>query len=376
MKDPSRKANKDDLSPGNFLSPGEQKPPGQTPGAPPANPNVNPNVNPKATPKDTIDFLNEQFHLYTDHFSKQFHLKIPKNVVKRVSDYRDTYFSYLKDSVYKSNICYLLQLLDYQLWLYRIFHPSLSLENAYFYQLLVTMGIGTEALCVAILLDPLLEENGRDRSLGGVREMHANLGSVIVKNSFQANLRALRQLQLIPEPLLETFESFRREIRNSVHIQNWEGRLYESLQYDYFRKKLDDYRKFLSVLNAEIKISHDAMKLEKVLLGDTILSAPPAEITLDSSDASESRQNRTSRSFSRYLGRIVQFQKKGGYGFIAMANGRQIYFHVSQLENLREKDVTLSMKVEFSIQTGKKGYEAAQITLYQENKPDHQEPNE
>jgi hypothetical protein len=48
-----------------------------------------------------------------------------------------------------------MQLLDYQIWLYKVFQPGLSLENAYFYQMLMTMGIITEALSTSVLLDPL-----------------------------------------------------------------------------------------------------------------------------------------------------------------------------------------------------------------------------
>ena len=81
---------------------------------------------------DNLFYLNTQFQKFNNQFSEQFHIKIPKDTIKTVHYYRDRYFSYLKDSIYKSNICYLLQQLDYQIWLYKVFRPQLTLANTYF----------------------------------------------------------------------------------------------------------------------------------------------------------------------------------------------------------------------------------------------------
>ena len=138
---------------------------------------------------DVVQYLNKAFQTFHANFSSQFHLKIPKDTIKTVHYYRDHYFPYLRDSIYKSNICYLIQSLDYQLWLYKVFRPSLSLENAVFYQLLVSMGIITEALTTAILLDPFIVQNPKDRSLGAVDQQYSDIRSLITRNSFSRNIR-------------------------------------------------------------------------------------------------------------------------------------------------------------------------------------------
>lgn len=296
---------------------------------------------PPENPGETIRHLNESFQLYSEKFSKQFHLKIPKDVVKRVSHYRDTYFAYLKDSVYKSNICYLLQLVDYQLWLYRLFRPALSLENAYFYQLMVTMGIVAEALSAAILIDPLLEEDSKDRSLGEAKEENSQIAMAITRNNFTENLKIAEKLEILPRELIHTFQEFRRSIRNLVHIQNWEGRLYESLEYNRFREVLDGFRKFLGELKTNIDLSHSPADLERALFGHDFLAGA-----------------------KRHQGVIVQFNPRGGFGFIKSGKGkRQIYFHASQLGDIKESQIKDNLKVTFKYKIGQRGYEAADILL-------------
>ena len=86
------------------------------------------------SPHIKIKNLNQGISEFSEKYLNQFHLQIPKGVIKKVDYYRDYYFSYLNDSIYKSNLCYLIQLIDFQLWQYKLFRPGLSVENSYFYQ--------------------------------------------------------------------------------------------------------------------------------------------------------------------------------------------------------------------------------------------------
>ncbi|RME90338.1 MAG: hypothetical protein D6767_07010, partial [Candidatus Hydrogenedentota bacterium] len=56
-------------------------------------------------PQEFIYELNKRLSHYSEKYSQQFSLKIPKGVVKTINSYRDTFFPYLKDSEYKSNLC-------------------------------------------------------------------------------------------------------------------------------------------------------------------------------------------------------------------------------------------------------------------------------
>lgn len=285
-----------------------------------------------------IDELNRQFQTYNNRFGEQFHLQIPKNTIRTVHYYRDTYFSYLKDSIYKSNICYLLQLIDYQLWLYKLFSPKLSLENSYFYQLMVTMGIAAEAVATVILIDPLLTSDPKDRSLGDAATQHEKLTETLVKNSFLNNIKIIESLEILSPELVEKYQQIRQKLRNKVHIQNWGERLYESITFDDFKQNLVLFRKFLLELKEQISLTHTPEGLQKILL----------------SEIDESR---------RYTGMIVQFNSSGGFGFIESPEfARQIYFHVSQLEG-KEQSIAENVPVKFSLKKGRKGPEGAKVVL-------------
>ena len=289
---------------------------------------------------EILNRLNSAFQEYHDSFSEQFHLKIPKNTIKTVHYYRDTLFPYLKDSVYKSNICYLLQSVDYQLWLYKVFRPSLSLENAYFYQLIVSMGIITEAIAVAILLNPFMEEDPKDRSLGGVADKYSHIHDHITKNAFSGNIRFLEKTEILPVQTIEKLQSIRVEIRNLVHIQNWEGRLYQSLGYDRFAGYLNDFVQFLDDVKENITENEDA---EKVLTKLGFASGAEKE------------------------GLIVDYKEKGGFGFIRCEQTHSdYYFHISFIdkEKLDLNKIRNGLKVRFKLRKGAKGLEAFELTLY------------
>ncbi|MES0491631.1 MAG: cold shock domain-containing protein [Leptospirales bacterium] len=293
---------------------------------------------------DTIlDRLNSDFQEYHDKFSQQFHLKIPKNTIKTVHYYRDTLFPYLKDSVYKSNICYLLQSVDYQLWLYKVFRPSLSLENAYFYQLLVSMGIIVEAIVVAILLNPFMEEDAKDRSLGSVGQDYTYIHDHITKNAFSGNIRLLEKVNILPVLTIEKLQAIRVEIRNLVHIQNWEGRLYQSLGYDRFSGHLNDFVQFLDDVKENIKPNEDA---------ETVIT----KLGFSSNVEKE--------------GSIIDYKEKGGFGFIRCRQTHtDYYFHISFIDKAKTdlNKLRNGLQVRFKLRKGAKGLEAFDLTLQNRN---------
>lgn len=279
------------------------------------------------------ELLDNGLELFSRRYLAQSHLKIPRGLLPKVSSYRDNYFSYLKDSVYKSNICYLLQLIDYQLYLYRLFRPSLSLENSFFYGQMVTIGIIAEAVVTAILIDPLIDTVGNDRSLGDVSEEYSRLSEKILRRNFSDNIKALETLEILPPAITEDFQQIRLEIRNLVHLQGWEGRLYESLKADRFTQTLNMFTGFLNKLNENIKVQHTVDDLRTLLEPSVV-------------------EGRT------YSGEICEYKPDRGFGFIkAAAFPDNLYFHISNAEF----KPSIRQRVSFIAEKGKKGMQAKQI---------------
>jgi len=208
------------------------------------------------TPQARAQNLIKEFVEFTDKFSAQIPLAIPKGTLKTIDYYRDTYFKYLKDSEFKSNICYMLQLIEYQLWQYKLFKPQYSLESALFFQLLVTQGIIIEAVVFALIADPLVVTDASDRSKGTGNPEHANLLKIIRRRTFAAHIQQLRVMNILSAELCTELDTFRNEIRNLVHLQNWEGRLYRQLPLSDYNKHLQDFDRILKSLNAQIQQTH------------------------------------------------------------------------------------------------------------------------
>ena len=208
------------------------------------------------SPQARAQSLIKEFVEFTEKFSAQIPLAIPKGTLKTIDYYRDTYFKYLKDSEFKSNICYMLQLIEYQLWQYKLFKPQYSLESALFFQLLVTQGIIIEAVVFALIADPLVVTDASDRSKGTGNPEHANLLKIIRRRTFAAHIQQLRTMNILSGELCTELDTFRNEIRNLVHLQNWEGRLYRQLPLTDYNKHLQDFDRILKSLNTEIQQTH------------------------------------------------------------------------------------------------------------------------
>lgn len=216
---------------------------------------------PSITPQQKAQHLIRDFVEFTEKFSAQIPLAIPKGTLKTIDYYRDTYFKYLKDSEFKSNICYMLQLLEYQLWQYKLFKPQYSLESALFFQLLVTQGIIIEAVVFALIADPLVLTDSSDRSKGTGNPEHANLLRIIRRRTFAAHIQQLRAMSIVSGELCNELDTFRNEIRNLVHLQNWEGRLYRQLPLADYNRHLQDFDRILKSLNAQIQGGHSLQDL-------------------------------------------------------------------------------------------------------------------
>jgi len=291
-------------------------------------------------PSEFIKNLNTSLDLFSSKFIKQFHLKIPKDVINTVRYYRDGFFPYLKDSVYKSNMCYVLQLIDYQIWLYHVFRPVFSLENAYFYQLLVSMGIVAEALAAVILLDPVVKSEDTDRSLGQTPQEFLYIEEKIFKTSFHKNIENLKELNIISEDLTQKYQDLRLTIRNIVHIQSWHGRLYSSLDFEEFQNKLKYFKSFLEEMKEKIMINSDIEKLKSLLF------------QLDTDDLEKVRE-----------GVILEFFPEKGFGFIKeKLTNEQHFFHITAFNGGKEV-IKTGKTVKFRLFRVKRGLEARNLNI-------------
>ncbi|GER78795.1 MAG: cold shock protein CspC [Anaerolineaceae bacterium] len=65
----------------------------------------------------------------------------------------------------------------------------------------------------------------------------------------------------------------------------------------------------------------------------------------------------------RYVGTVKWFNATKGYGFIGRENGEDVFVHFSALQMDGYKKLDADQKVEFSIEEGPKGLQAAEVKL-------------
>jgi len=293
----------------------------------------------------TLGNIQEGLDQYYSRFFPQFSLKLPRGKISKIDEYRDYYFPYLKDSVYKSNLCYLIQLLDYQILIYKTFRPGLSLANSFFYQQVITMGIISEAVCTALLLNPFIVTENKDRSLGSASAEYQAVSDFVVKNNFSDSIRLMKYLNIIDSELEDIFQKVRKDLRNLVHIQNWEDRIYQTMDYPFFEKHLASFKNFL-------------MAIKEKARPDSHLKALMAVVAPDNPD-------------KEYYGQVSEFFPEKGYGFVSAVHGPgKIFFHISffqpPVSHVRKKD-----KVLLQIKKTEKGYEASRIQFLRERDSPH-----
>ena len=63
----------------------------------------------------------------------------------------------------------------------------------------------------------------------------------------------------------------------------------------------------------------------------------------------------------RVLGTVKWFNSEKGYGFLAQENGPDVFVHFTAIQSEGYRSLTEGQKVEFSIEKGPKGLQAANV---------------
>lgn len=64
----------------------------------------------------------------------------------------------------------------------------------------------------------------------------------------------------------------------------------------------------------------------------------------------------------RIVGTVKWFNSEKGYGFLAQENGPDVFVHYSAIQSDGYRTLTEGQKVEFSVEKGPKGLQAANVT--------------
>lgn len=65
----------------------------------------------------------------------------------------------------------------------------------------------------------------------------------------------------------------------------------------------------------------------------------------------------------RVVGTVKWFNNSKGYGFLAQENGEDVFVHFSAIQGEGYLSLVEGQRVEFSIQKGQKGLQAAQVVV-------------
>lgn len=68
----------------------------------------------------------------------------------------------------------------------------------------------------------------------------------------------------------------------------------------------------------------------------------------------------------RFIGTVKWFNPAKGYGFIGRENGEDVFVHFSAIEMQGYRQLKEGQKVEFSVEKGPKGLQAANVTPVEE----------
>jgi len=65
----------------------------------------------------------------------------------------------------------------------------------------------------------------------------------------------------------------------------------------------------------------------------------------------------------RVIGKVKWFNNDKGYGFLTQENGADVFVHHTAIQGEGFRTLTEGQKVEFSIEKGPKGLQAAQVVV-------------
>lgn len=68
----------------------------------------------------------------------------------------------------------------------------------------------------------------------------------------------------------------------------------------------------------------------------------------------------------RFVGTVKWFNPAKGYGFIGREDGEDVFVHFSAIEMQGYRQLKEGQKVEFSVEKGPKGLQAANVTAVEE----------
>ena len=316
--------------------------------------------------------LSVDLSTFNEDYIDRFKLDIPKGVIKTIDFYKEEFFPYLVNSDYKSNICYLLQNLDFDLWIYSVFSIKLSLEKSHFYQLKIKIGIIAEVLAAAIVLHPILKEidanlsinkkiigfsnSENTKSLADIPEITKlnKIKTDILENSFADNLKILSKLGILSKKVIDSYYKV-KETRNLVHVQNWEGTLFDNLTVDSLVESMDLFKQLLLSIKNEVRLTH---VINDILVGidDTKNKSVVANINLDS--VATVNLNKI------HEGRIFSYDKEKGVGFI---KNYELKENISfNLKSIIETSCSTyeGASVKFSVQRVGKNLEAFNVKVF------------
>ncbi len=63
----------------------------------------------------------------------------------------------------------------------------------------------------------------------------------------------------------------------------------------------------------------------------------------------------------RITGTVKWFNSEKGYGFLSQANGPDVFVHFTAIEGTGYRSLSEGQKVEFSVEKGPKGLQAAKV---------------
>jgi CspA family cold shock protein len=95
------------------------------------------------------------------------------------------------------------------------------------------------------------------------------------------------------------------------------------------------------------------------LLGRFLLTDPMERYSITSNHSIQG----VKKMSERIIGTVKWFNGSKGYGFITRENGPDVFVHYSAIQSDGYRNLEEGQKVEFTVEQGPKGLQAANVTL-------------